>query len=268
MRNTLFLAPLVGLALAYPQPQPQALVPSVFQPRSVDLFNATSASGNFVHLLESLASLTESAIKNLVTKPFSVPAKFQGWKTYKANGVNLGGWLTLEKGLDPAFFNNNGASAAIDEDSFCQVLGKFRCGLLLEQRYRTYFTTQDIDKFASFDVNTLRIPVGYWAFMPSSPGNHYYTGGQLLALTKIAQYAILRYNMHIIVDLHGLPGGQNAFDNQGKTGQLDWVSYLVYMLWSLNNSANATLYIVAQLYKYGFDTPARRQGYGLYPSPA
>ncbi|KAI5209089.1 glycoside hydrolase [Aureobasidium subglaciale] len=28
--------------------------------------------------------------------------------------------------------------------------------------------------------------------------------------------------MHIVVDLHGVPGGQNGLDNQGKAGRLTW----------------------------------------------
>jgi aryl-phospho-beta-D-glucosidase BglC (GH1 family) len=57
--------------------------------------------------------------------------------------------------------------------------------------------------------------------MPRQKGMHYHTGGQLLAFSRIADYAISR-GMHVIVDLHGLPGGQNGLDNQGKTGQLEW----------------------------------------------
>jgi hypothetical protein len=127
----------------------------------------------------------------------------------------------MEKGIDPDFFNKNGAAAAEDEDAFCEVLGDFKCGLLLEQRYLTYITEKDIDLFASYGVNLLRVPIGYWAFMFRQQGMHYHTGGQLLAFSRIAQYAI-RKGMHIIVDLHGLPGGQNGLDNQGKTGQLEW----------------------------------------------
>lgn len=70
-------------------------------------------------------------------------------------------------------------------------------------------------------MNLIRVPIGYWAFLPQQNGMHYHTGGQLAALSRISQYAISK-GMHVIVDLHGLPGGQNGFDNQGKTGQLNW----------------------------------------------
>jgi hypothetical protein len=131
------------------------------------------------------------------------------------------GRLVLEKGIDPSFFNDNGAASAADEDEFCQVLGDIKCGLLLEKRYWSYITKKDIDYYASYGVNLIRVPVGYWAFMLRQKGMHYHTGGQLLAFANIAQYAISK-GMHVIVDLHGLPGGQNGLDNQGKTGQLEW----------------------------------------------
>lgn len=43
--------------------------------------------------------------------------------------------------------------------------------------------------------------------MPSPAGTSYYSSGQLAALHKVSQYAITKHNMHIVVDLHGLPGG-------------------------------------------------------------
>ncbi|KAG4420188.1 hypothetical protein IFR04_006664 [Cadophora malorum] len=56
----------------------------------------------------------------------SIPkaSQFKDWKTFKGNGVNLGGWLAIEKGIDPDFSTKNAAAAAIDEDSFCATLGK------------------------------------------------------------------------------------------------------------------------------------------------
>ncbi|KAJ4335636.1 hypothetical protein N0V95_008850 [Ascochyta clinopodiicola] len=185
-----------------------------------DLFTSSQLTGPFVNLLNDVANVIKD-LTGKTSKPVPSATSFRDWKTFKANGVNLGGWLVLEKGIDPAFFDNNGASSAEDEDSFCEVLGDLKCGLLLEQRYRTYFTKKDIDIFATYGVNTIRVPVGYWAFMARQKGMHYHTGGQLLAFSNIAQYAISK-GMHVVVDLHGLPGGQNGLDNQGKSRQLEW----------------------------------------------
>ena len=82
-------------------------------------------------------------------------------------------------------------------------------------------------------MNTLRIPIGYWAYMLAMSGDNYYSGGQLAVMKRIAQYAITKNNMNIVVDLHGLPGGKNGLDNQGNTCQLTW--------W--NNQTNTNLSI-------------------------
>ncbi|KAK5715661.1 hypothetical protein LTR17_016730 [Elasticomyces elasticus] len=224
---------------------------STIEKRADDIFNATSVTGAFVAVLDAVEEVAKAAVKKTSPKVVSKHAKFAGWKDFKANGVNLGGWLSLEKGIDPAFFNDNGASEAIDEDSFCAVLGKNECGRLLEQRYASYFTEKDVDIFASYGVNTLRVPVGYWAFMPAIAGDNYYTGGQLSAFSALAKYAVNK-GMHIIVDLHGLPGGQNGLDNQGKTGQLEWWNSTTHYTETLKLVDLATKWITKQPHKDQF----------------
>jgi hypothetical protein len=125
------------------------------------IFGSSSSRGPFVNFLKIAAKIFIQAEKTT----------FPGWRNYKSNGVNLGGWLVLEKGIHPSFFNDN-APSAIDEDSFCETLGRAKCGALLENRYNTYITTKDIDNFATYGVKTLRIPIGYWAYMPAIAGDH------------------------------------------------------------------------------------------------
>ncbi|KAI0470489.1 glycoside hydrolase superfamily [Xylariaceae sp. FL0804] len=214
-------------------------------------FNSSVATGPFVQLLQNVIEEAKTAVKKVTTKKISTVADFEGWDTFKANGVNLGGWLLQEKGIDPAFFNDNGASEAVDEDSFCQILGKKRCGRLLEERYASYFTTQDIDKFAEYGVNTLRIPVGYWTFMPALSDVHYHTGGQKSYLSKLASYAIGTHGMHVILDLHALPGNQNGLDNAGKVDQLEW--------WHNETNYDHTLKLVELATEYILDQPYSNQ---------
>ena len=190
------------------------------------LFGSSATRGPFANFLKIATKVFINATKKIVKWtcpqfPRPKPNTFPGWRNYKSNGVNLGGWLLLEYNIEPNYFRTN-APNAIDEDSFCKELGKKACGALLEKRFNEYITTKDIDMFASYGVNTLRIPIGYWAYMPAMADVNYYTGGQLAAMHRIAQYAITKHNMHIVVDLHALPGGQNGLDNQGKTGQLTW----------------------------------------------
>lgn len=136
------------------------------------IFGSSSSRGPFVNFLKIAAQVFAQAQKVVVywTCPQwmrPTPNTFPGWRKYRSNGVNLGGWLLLEKNIQPSFFNDN-APSAIDEDSFCEILGRAKCGALLENRFKTYITTKDIDNFAAYGVNTLRIPIGYWACRPSN----------------------------------------------------------------------------------------------------
>lgn len=73
--------------------------------------------------------------------------EYTDWTTFKANGVNLGGWLEQEEVFDQYWWDQY-APNATDEWTFCETLGD-QCGPVLEQRYASYITTDDIDKVAA-----------------------------------------------------------------------------------------------------------------------
>lgn len=84
------------------------------------------------------------------------------WTKFKANGVNLGGWLELEKVFNQYWWDQY-APDADDEWNFCKSLGS-RCASVMEHHYASYITTQDIDKMAktgkfSFRCKSLEIVV-------------------------------------------------------------------------------------------------------------
>lgn len=141
------------------------------------------------------------------------------WKTSKGNGVNLGGWLIQEAVIDPTWWSKY-SGGALDEWGLCAHLGT-QCGPVLEQRYATYITPSTIDKLAAAGVNVLRIPTTYAAWV-KVPGTQLYTGNQKQFLKNIATYAINKYNMHIIVDVHSLPGGVNGMGFGEAEGHFGW----------------------------------------------
>ena len=55
----------------------------------------------------------------------------------------------------------------------------------------------------------MRIPIGYWAFdvAPSEP----YIQGQKPYLLNAIGWAA-KYNLKVIIDLHGAPGSQNGYE--------------------------------------------------------
>lgn len=138
--------------------------------------------------------------------------QFINWRTYKANGANLGGWLAKERTHDPIWWASLGSTAAAtpDEWNLCQALGK-SCGYILEERYRSFLNTSTIDTLASIGINTLRITTTYAAWV-DVPGSAFYHGNHQAHLRKITNYAIKKYKMHIIIGLHSLPGGINNLD--------------------------------------------------------
>lgn len=150
------------------------------------------------------------------------PGQFIDWKHYKANGANLGSWLWKEKSHDSPLWAAQDAQAAAtsDEWSLCEALGD-RCGPVLEERMKTFINEATIDKLASAGINTIRIPTPYHAWI-KVPGTPLYKGSQVEHLRRIANYAIDKYQMHVIVGLHSLPGGVNTLDIGEAFGHDGW----------------------------------------------
>ncbi|KAJ2018749.1 hypothetical protein GGI14_002068 [Coemansia sp. S680] len=137
-------------------------------------------------------------------------------------GVNLGGLFVLEPWITPSLFSEwelTPQSPVVDEWSYCTVLGKPECMRRLNAHWASWVQESDISTLASMHINTLRIPIGYWALAPdlSEP----YVQGQIPYLRRILDWAAA-YNLRVILDLHGVPGSQNGFDNSGQRGEISW----------------------------------------------
>ncbi|KAJ5637403.1 hypothetical protein N7490_007282 [Penicillium lividum] len=146
------------------------------------------------------------------------------WRNFHASGVNLGGWLEQESTVDTYWWAKECAGGtelcALGEWGLCEYLGS-ECPRVFEQRYETYITTEDIDKLAAGGVTLLRIPTTYAAWI-DLPGSHFYHGKQQEHLLRIATHAIEKHNMHVVVDIHSLPGGTNGLDIGEATDHWGW----------------------------------------------
>ncbi|KAJ1664907.1 hypothetical protein IW140_003726 [Coemansia sp. RSA 1813] len=137
-------------------------------------------------------------------------------------GVNLGGLFVLEPWITPSLFSQwEGVSNAtvVDEWTYCEALGKTECQSRLQSHWASWVTESDISTIASLGLNHIRIPIGFWAFsvLPGEP----YIQGQVPYLEQIIQWAG-KYNLNVVLDLHGVPGSQNGFDNSGRYGGIHW----------------------------------------------
>jgi len=142
----------------------------------------------------------------------------------KLRGVNLGGWLVLEKWMTPSLFND---TQATDETTLCVGFGK-RAEAHLHQHWSTFITESDFEWLAQRGINAVRIPIGFWLFGPPYPYHRsfgscptpFVKGGE--AYLDCAFEWAARHQLYVLLDLHAAPGCQNGFDNGGLHGICEW----------------------------------------------
>ncbi|KAK5091383.1 glucan exo-1,3-beta-glucosidase [Lithohypha guttulata] len=146
--------------------------------------------------------------------------KRQGGPT---RGVSLGGWLVLEPWITPSIFQAYGpVGSIVDEYTLCQ--NDPNAGSVLQAHWSSWVTLGDFQKIASSGkgINTVRIPIGYWAFQKY--GNDPYVQGAKEYLARALDWAS-QTGLKVWIDLHGAPLSQNGFDNSGqRTSSPQWTS--------------------------------------------
>nr|BAG70961.1 endo-beta-1,3-glucanase [Penicillium multicolor] len=178
------------------------------------------------------------AMTSVILPPVAAPAlclaavssTYLNWTTFNAVGANLGGWLVQESTIDTTWWAQY-SGGAVDEWGLCAYQGS-QCGPVLERRYATWITTADIDTLGAAGVNVLRIPTTYAAWV-KVPGSQLYHGNQQSFLASISSYAINKYGMHIIIDIHSLPGGVNGFPFGEAYGHYGWFNNQTALKYSL-----------------------------------
>ncbi len=129
-------------------------------------------------------------------------------------GVNLGGWLVLEKWMTPRLFADVSAQ---DEYGYSLVaMHDATVSARLTKHRDTFVTESDFAWLAEHGVQAVRLPVGYWMFGDESPYQ-----GTAVYVDKAFEWAE-RYNLRILIDLHGAPGSQNGWDHSGRVGRVGW----------------------------------------------
>ncbi|WVQ80824.1 hypothetical protein IAT38_002931 [Cryptococcus sp. DSM 104549] len=193
----------------------------------------------------SLAHLAHpaSALSSWYTEPGGTPAGSVAGD--KIRGVNLGGWFILENWMMPSFFEESIVNETYinDEWSYCLVLGQEECLSRLEKHWDTYITEDDFKRFANYSLNTVRIPMGYWSWTDPEEFEPYIQG-QLPYLERALNWSSM-YGLDVLMDLHGLPGGQNGQDNQGYKGPIEFQLNTTNMDRAMEALSNMTKYVTA-----------------------
>lgn len=154
----------------------------------------------------------------------------------KMRGVNLGGWLVLEKWMTPSVFEG---LEATDETTWCAELGE-HAAEKLRAHWNTFITHDDFIWLANVGINTVRIPVGHWIFGPDYPYHekygahrHPFVTGGIDILDRAFDWAE-ETGINIMLDLHAAPGCQNGFDNGGIKDVCEWHTKEEYFQHSLS----------------------------------
>ncbi|KAH8048816.1 glycosyl hydrolase [Aureococcus anophagefferens] len=124
----------------------------------------------------------------------------------KIRGVNLGGWLVLEK-RGPAY---------------CETLGPAECKKRLEKHWDSWVSEQTIADLAAAGITHVRVPMGHWITCDVSDDEPYVCGEWPYLVRAMGWCRA--HGIKVWLDLHTAPGSQNGFDNSGRLGAAAWDS--------------------------------------------
>lgn len=130
-------------------------------------------------------------------------------------GVNLGSWMIPEywlspepyEGLDPYYGEPCG---------LVMEVGMEEADRRMQEHLSTWLTEADFDEVARLGFNSVRIPVGYWNIIPD-PYDIFSPSDVQVSLEHLdwAFDAAQERGLSVLLDLHGLPGSQNALEHSG-----------------------------------------------------
>lgn len=138
-------------------------------------------------------------------------------------GVNLGGWLIVEKWMTPSLFV---ASNAKDEFTLSQTDEGRKA---IKKHRDTFIQEEDFIWMHRNGVQAIRLPVGYWALHGGSPYIE-----QLKYIDWTFEMA-LKYDLEVVLDVHALQGSQNGNDHSGKIGRSEWFTNTAFREESLHS---------------------------------
>jgi glucan 1,3-beta-glucosidase len=185
--------------------------------------------------------------------------------TTRLRGVNLGGWLVLEKWMTPSLFER---LAATDETTWCAELSG-EAAPRLRGHWDSFITREDFAWLAGVGINAVRIPLGHWIFGPPYPyhpkygGNpHPFVESGIAVLDRAFDWAD-ELGLRVVLDLHAAPGCQNGFDNGGIKDVCEWHTREEYLAHSVEvlrrlaarYRARASLHAIEVLNEPRWDVP-------------
>ena len=153
-------------------------------------------------------------------------------------GVNLGGLFIPEVWMNPSFYNGT----IVDGQMLDQPLNKqgqplgwagSLCRMVdwnrketerrMLERLDSWLTEQDFKEIAAAGFNSVRLPLGYWNVM-KDPHNAYAPADYIQSRDKVDWVFKMatKYELLVLLDMHGAPGSQNGQDHSGCNKATEW----------------------------------------------
>jgi glucan 1,3-beta-glucosidase len=156
-------------------------------------------------------------------------------------GVNIGGWMVLERFITPLLLDRSIDENINDEYTLC--LYKKNDSVIMEKlrnHWATWVQEEDVKMLAESGITHLRIPIGYWSLETQEEldqyGDPYLPGAWEYFERTVPLFK--KYNLKMIPDLHGAPGSQNGWDNSGRICEPQW---------GTGDTINRTLKVIERL---------------------
>lgn len=134
-------------------------------------------------------------------------------------GVGLGSWLLPEGYMWR--FGDNGDRPRKIEKLLEQLIGAPEAQLFWYRYYQNYIAEADIRKIAEEGFNSVRVPINA-RFLTGSIESTDFVPERVELLDQLVAWC-RKYNVYVILDLHGAPGGQtgtNIDDSQDNKPEL------------------------------------------------
>jgi len=145
---------------------------------------------------------------------------------WNVHGVNLGGLFVLEPWITPSIFYQfinvkDSDKIGMDMYSFCKALGPVEGKRQLNAHFSLWVNETDLAKLSQSGITHVRLPLGDWMFRPYGP----YVGctdGSLAYFEKVLNWCH-KYDLRVLLDMHGVIDSQNGLDNSGHSQNVEYI---------------------------------------------
>lgn len=166
-------------------------------------------------------------------------------KLYTIKGVNFGGWLIQEgwmsvNSLGPAL-NEDGSYVSINYEGTVEEyekvyqeeleqalldnpnLTKEQVDELWNVYYKSYCKEEDFVNIKNIGMNTIRLPMWYRTFM-EGPDDNLVMKEDAFELVDWFLEMAKKYDLKVILDMHGVVGGQSGHEHSGTRDRDFWTT--------------------------------------------